>query len=462
MRSYRTGEFNCVPLTGQDLRGKDLTGTNFTNTNLTRANLAGIRFDRYRPTLTGVFLTDANLTGANLGGLSMKGATLTGATLAGADFTRTDLTSAVLAGVVASDLKLAYANLSFADLRNVKLTNANLAYANLSFADLRNATLTNANLTNAILVGANAVKADLVGSDLSSAKLSDADFAYAKLRLTNWTGADAARVNFTEAVISEAMLAKTDLTGANLSSANLLLSNLITATLTDVVWNAEVLCPRGGFGGPCSPFATEPKGDQYKSDGLNWYQYRSPATTLLPSTPLAGTPNTPLAWAGQEKTSGGDGIQGNITNLTGQRIVVRNVSQSTKPVPVTNEAILEPNAVMPYRLAPGGTLYFFKAPEGTPVGLAPGLYIVDGYGLVLGPTTRFYPPGWTSPVNERGDWIPKESHEEIWGSVNLWAQRELDGWKLPASQEYIRRYGDPNTSADTSDWPIMTIEVRSL
>ena len=115
---------------------------------------------------------------------------------------------------------------------------------------------------------------------------------------------------------------------------------------------------------------------------------------------------------------------------------------------------------MPYRLAPAGTLYFFKAPEGTPVGLAPGLYIgrdpVDE-----GMESKFYPPGWTRPVNVRTDWLPEESNQEIWGSIDLWVKRELDGWQIPASPEYIRRYNEPNTSK-TSDWAIFTIEVRSL
>jgi hypothetical protein len=105
-------------------------------------------------------------------------------------------------------------------------------------------------------------------------------------------------------------------------------------------------------------------------------------------------------------------------------------------------------------------VYFFKAPEGTPVGLAPRLYINDGF-VDVETLTRFYPPGWKRPVNERTDWQPEESHREIWGSIDLWVKRELDGWKIPASQEYIRRYKEQNTFA-TSDWAIFTIEVRSL
>jgi hypothetical protein len=381
----------------------------------------------------------------------MKGATLTGATLAGADFTRTDLTSAVLAGVVASDLKLAYANLSFADLRNVKLTNANL---------------TNATLVGATVTGTYEYRYGLPGSDLSNANLANADFTYANLELTNFTGADATKANFTRADLTAATLTKADLSGANMTWAFLARANLINATLTNVVWDNTVCPHSNSSSGGCSAFATEPEGPEYVTDRESWFQYRSPATPALPSLALVGAPDTPLAWEGSQNRD--DGIQGNITNLTGQRIVVKSYgivvpnldSSSSANKRGYSEAILEPNAVMPYMLGPEGTLEFLKAPDGQAVGPGPRLYISDGPSFATKVPSRFYPPGWKRSVNTRTDWQPEESHEEIWGPVRLWVKRELDGWKIPASQEYISRYGDPNKKS--SDWKVFTIEVRSL
>jgi uncharacterized protein YjbI with pentapeptide repeats len=487
-------------LTGADLARQNLTEVNFTGATLRQANLTAATLinanlesaDLYQANLTDADLTGAQLRDASLRSVTLRGANLTGTDLSkrkiatdiGIDLTGVNLTGAKLYKTNLSDVTLTGANLTNVDLTSTtfntrtRLSGTNFTGANLSGKNLSGYDLTGTTLTNTNLAGAN-----LAGADFTDADLTGADFSNADLELTNLTAANATKVNFTKARLIDAMLAKTDLSGANLSGAVLTGANLITATLTNVAWD-DTACPRGGTSSTgCSPFASHPEGNEFSSSGASWYQYRSPGTPTLPSSALLGTSDTPLAWEGSQNRD--DGIQGNITNLTGQRILVRSVQNETggsvqndngrQPAPTSrlgstrssklgdfslpNEAILEPNAVMPYRLAPGGSLYFFKAPEGQAVGLAPQLYIVDKLSSL--PVTKFYPPGSTNPANVRADWKTEESHEEIWGSINLWVKRELDGWKIPASQEYIKRYDDPNTS-ETSDWMIFTIEVRSL
>jgi hypothetical protein len=61
----------------------------------------------------------------------------------------------------------------------------------------------------------------------------------------------------------------------------------------------------------------------------------------------------------------------------------------------------------------------------------------------------------------RTGWSEQTSAEEIWGSIRIKLTREKDGWRVPGSEEFVKRYGDPNTSG-TKDWAIFTIEIYSL
>lgn len=76
------------------------------------------------------------------------------------------------------------------------------------------------------------------------------------------------------------------------------------------------------------------------------------------------------------------------------------------------------------------------------------------------PQTQFTPPGFSQPVNVRTGWREGESHREIWGPTWLWVKRETDGWSVPASEDFIKRYGNPNTDG-TSDWAIFSNHIDS-
>ena len=252
------------------------------------------------------------------------------------------------------------------------------------------------------------------------------------------------------------MLANTELYFTNMTRANLTGANLITAkSLRYVNWSGT-MCPRGGSG-PCSPFATVP-GPQYTDGYRTWYNYQAPATPVIPSTAMAGTPGAPLI-GGQACVFCNDGAQGTIQNLSGQRILVRTVFYGTASGTIRSDAILEPNDKMPYQLREWGpsTLQFFRAPDGQPLDDPAELSINDtDPGR---PTTSFTPPGYEYPVQFR-TYSPDDFHLEEWGSVRLWVKRERDGWKIDASQEYKDRYGDPNRYG--SDYAIFTIEVLGL
>jgi uncharacterized protein YjbI with pentapeptide repeats len=453
-------------LAGANLTGRVLTDTNLTSADLTGATLTNTTLTN--TTLTGANLTNTTLTGANLTNTTLTGANLTGANLTGANLTGQDLRGNKLSRVNFTDADLTRTNLAgirFDQFRTT-LTRANLTEADLAGANLQGVSLQGANLTDANLAGISLKGLDLTGTTLVRAKLGDkVDLTGSKLigaNLTgqnlvsaNLTGVDASNANFTDANLTEAVLANTELYFTNMTRANLTGANLITAkSLRYVNWTGT-RCPRGGSG-PCSPFATVP-GPEYTDGYRTWYNYQAPATPVIPSTAMAGTPGAPII-GGSMCAFCNDGAQGTIENLSGQRIVVQTVLYGNGGY-IRAEAILEPSAKMPYRLYEWGPseLQFFPAPEGKPLGDPTELSIND---TTLGdPTTSFRPPGFEYPIQFRTYGV-QDFHLEEWGDVRLWVKRERDGWKIGASQEYKDRYGDPDLRPN--DYAIFTIEVLSL
>jgi hypothetical protein len=273
-------------------------------------------------------------------------------------------------------------------------------------------------------------------------------------------------------------MTRTKLIGANL---------ITTRGLSSVIWT-DATCPNGAQG-PCGAFATVPFGPEYRDGqgGKMWYEYRTTASPAMPPTPLLGTAGTPIFggvftsnWKRADTgTKGIKGIQGTITNASGERLLVRTkwseFSEFYKPLGVS-EVILDPGAEIPYRMYtarwedrgynPRDTvdkwltlLQFFRAPVGQPIGLPVSLGLSNSQG---NSHTLFYPPGWQEPNGTRVAWDEQEAHEEIWGSTRLWVKREVDGWQLPSSEAYRSRYKDPNADGLGSPYRIFTIRVESL
>jgi uncharacterized protein YjbI with pentapeptide repeats len=140
-----------------DLSGSDLRGANLRETHLENVHLRG-----------------ANLSGANLSDATLSDANLSDATL-------TTLRGPYLIGATLSDANLSDATLSDATgntyLRGAKLRGANLESADLSGASLERAHLENANLENANLHGANLSGVDLRGAHLENANLRGANLS---------------------------------------------------------------------------------------------------------------------------------------------------------------------------------------------------------------------------------------------------------------------------------------------
>ena len=136
------------------------------------------------------------------------------------------------------------------------------------------------------------------------------------------------------------------------------------------------------------------------------------------------------------------------------------------------QAILEPGQEMPFQLSSDWVfdqypeqLRFYPvansgADQGKPVGQPVRYYMNDPRLAGDLPETKFYVPGNPNPVTER-DWEEGDQHYETSGSITLFVTRNEDGWKVPVSDEYLRRYSNPNTF-QTSDWAIFTVEVKSL
>jgi hypothetical protein len=324
--------------------------------------------------------------------------------------------------------------------------------------NLTGANLTNANLTRVKLEGAYGWSTvTLTGANLTAVDLR----FYAK-------GTDLSGLNLTGTILADVDLGGSSLKNTNLTNAVLTGANIINTDLSGVEW-ADTACPRGGKSSTgCSPFPTEPAAT-FDTENKPWYNYRSDATSVIPSTALQGSVGAPIQNYGpRNNLPGNDGVQGMAKNNSNKRILVRIVYNPTGDViftPVVVEGILEPGDQMPFQLRSnaadeGKELRFFAVDEnGRAVGNPAVYYLNDP--ITGRPDTAFTPPGRSEPVSVRDGWREGESHYEVWGTTTLWVKRENDGWSVPVSAEYLARYSNPNTSK-TSDWAIFTVQVDSI
>ena len=443
-------------LTGVDLSGRDLTGFDFTGADLTNVNLSGSDLTGatlFGATTTGVILTGANLTGLNLSGRNFAGYNLTGTNFTGADLSRADLTGA--------------------DLTRANLTGATLA----AVSGLATATLAGANFagSNVDLSSADLGGKDLTGTNLSGANLTGAFLAGATLK-----GADLSRANLRDAILSGANVAGVvSLSGANLAGVN----------LTDVALYPTLPT---GFDGRPKWYAT------------GQYDFSTGSVPGGPWTALRGTPGAPLVRT-QRETGGNrdslanypeDGVEGMIYNNSQTIVAVTVLSHRAGPgggfgvgpergsyeLYTYQTAMLLPGDSLSYqlqsynfgdrRMGQDFSYLAFWQPSGLYPQANPfydagwaNRSLLGIYDLKYSrPETFFVPPGRAldNPANVRTDIREGESHDEIWGSINLSVAREKDGsWQVPVSQDYLDRYPNPNPD-ETSDWAIFTIRIKSL
>lgn len=195
----------------------------------------------------------------------------------------------------------------------------------------------------------------------------------------------------------------------------------------------------------------------------------------LPTEPPAGHDTDKLQWYDASPTLRGtagaaiegqsdyvvtyddDGVTGMIKNFSKDDVLVSSRLSATKR---TAKAILKPGDEMPYKLYGTGELEFAKLRgDSAEAGTTSKLWIKDPF--VGRPSTKFTPPGHSSPVNVRESWREGNSHHEIWGETKMWVKRENDGWTIPSSDKYRSLYGNPNTQG-TTDWAVFTIHIDGL
>lgn len=201
-----------------------------------------------------------------------------------------------------------------------------------------------------------------------------------------------------------------------------------------------------------------------------------PANADLPTEPPSGHDTRKLQWYDASPTLRGtagaaiegqteavvtyddDGVTGMIKNFSKRDVLVSTTLAATKR---TAKAILKPGDEMPYKLYAAGQLEFTRldASGGEVAGTTTKLWIKDPF--IGRPSTKFTPPGHSSPANVREGWREGTGHHEIWGGTQLWVKRESDGWRIPSSDKYRNLYGDPNTPG-TPDWAIFTIHIDDL
>jgi hypothetical protein len=106
-----------------------------------------------------------------------------------------------------------------------------------------------------------------------------------------------------------------------------------------------------------------------------------------------------------------------------------------------------------------GEIEFLRYDNGEAAGDPAKLWLADH--SISQPSTEFTPPGRDEPNGRREDWKEEDQHSEIWGSVHIDVKRERDGYRVEGSETFGTYYRDPN-DAETGDWAIFTIRIKSL
>lgn len=151
-----------------------------------------------------------------------------------------------------------------------------------------------------------------------------------------------------------------------------------------------------------------------------------------------------------------DGVMGMIKNQSTHDVLVQTRMSKHGPA----KAILKPGDEMSCKLYGTGELEVSKVVDGQVVPDSTSkLWLKDPF--VGRPETKFTPPVRSEPVNVRTGWKEGTSAGENWGSIRIGLKRESDGWKIPASEQDLKRYRDPNMQG-TPDWAIFTITIYSL
>lgn len=204
-----------------------------------------------------------------------------------------------------------------------------------------------------------------------------------------------------------------------------------------------------------------------------------PALSGIPGAPLIGVGGSsfrPLNLLGGLSYSL-DGVQGIVYNQSNETIAVRTVgvfpnytsseqAERLTDIGVYQTAILEPGGAVSYQLFNVNSLSgnvnflsFYRVKEGSPTGDPVRFGLYDPW--AGRPSTYFQPPGVNPPPSPRTGWREGEEHHDIWGSIDIAAKREGDGWQINASPEYLARYQNPSNDA-TEDWAVFTVNVYSL
>lgn len=266
------------------------------------------------------------------------------------------------------------------------------------------------------------------------------------------------------------------------------LSTLPASPVTEFLQGALLLVRRIVWPDYSPPTSANAWNKGFGTDDF-WYRTKVDVPDEMPREwpALSGIPGAPLIGVGGRSFKGldpipglsysFDGVQGIVYNQSNETIAVRTVGvfpNHTSPeqadrirdIAVYQTAILEPGGAASYQLFNENSLStnvnflsFYRFDNGSPIGEPVRFGLYDPW--VGRPSTYFQPPGVDPSPSPRTGWREGEEHHDIWGSIDISAKREGDGWQINASPEYLARYQNPSNDA-TEDWAIFTVNVYSL
>ena len=298
-----------VNFSGKDLRGVELTNCDLRKSNFSESLVVGTKFcgsiidSDVISSMKNEQLRQCDITGCNLSGLKMNKMDLSfvnfnGCDLRGADFSNSNLDHSTFRGALLDDSALVSAG-------SVELAKANL-FGVVFFGDLCRCNLEGTNLVGAVFKGAVkganfrgsvlhrvnwsgvpvdydlirwrmdsepvfAKKNSLSGCticDLSGCDLRDFNFSGVTLSGVNLSGVDLSKRDFTKTTLVGCNLSGCNLSGANLRGTTVTNSDFTAATLVDVTFPVDLICPHCNSAGKILKFV--PPGSNRNRPTSQW------------------------------------------------------------------------------------------------------------------------------------------------------------------------------------------------
>ncbi len=455
-----SGDCSGQDLSGADLRRQDLAAVNFAGANLGDADLAGANLTGAVLNYVrgpGAWLVRADLSEVHAADAYFDGANLHRATMINTDFYQSDFTGAVLTRAEMTTADASFAHFSDANLRGARLDQVDLWRADLTGADMRLVKWSDVTCPDGASSSTGCSGGPIMVGNQWYPTQPSAGFA---TRTNSWyeyrpvlRGTAGAPIQGqTE---SPASYDDDGVMGMvkNYSGQRVLIQapSLAPFGLSQAVLDDGAEMPYMLFGAGELQFFPAVSGEVYSlqvNQRGYYYDPSNPPEVKLVGGGGTGATARAIMYDNDAEDETGRVIGGQVVGL---EIITRGTGYTSAPTVVFEDGSGS---------GAGASAQAFLG--GTPVTTVTKpakLWLKDP--TIVRPQSKFTPVGATDPTSEITGWKEGQSETLSKDGTSLWVKRESDGWRVPASEAYLKMYGNPNT-VGTVDWAIFTIHIDKL